>query len=133
MPTHNVEQGYLLLADISGYEAFVTGTEFDHAQEIISDLLEFLLQRLRPLLTLVQIEGDALFAFAPEKKILRGETLLELIENSYNAFKSQLTSIKRHHTCTCNACQKVESLDLKFFVHFRGIYRAQHRQPPWVC
>ncbi|MGB7874490.1 MAG: DUF2652 domain-containing protein, partial [Anaerolineales bacterium] len=116
MTTTSTEYGYLTLADISGYNAYVAGTEFDHAQEIIHDLLEFLVHRLRPLLTLVQIEGDAVFAYTPEIKLLRGETLFELIENTYIAFKNQLTSVKRHHTCGCAACQNVNTLDLKFFV-----------------
>ena len=124
MNKNNLERGYLILADISGYNAFIAGTEFDHAQEIIHDLLEFLVNRLRPILTLVQIEGDALFAYTPSNKLLRGETLLELIENTYFAFKNQLTSVKRHHTCGCAACQNVNTLDLKFFVHF-GEYIEQ--------
>ena len=118
MITTNTEYGYLTLADISGYNAFVAETEFDHAQEIIRDLLEFLVDRLRPLLTLVQIEGAAVFAYMPENKLLRGETLFELIENTYTAFKNQLTSVKRHHTCDCAACRNVNTLDLKFFVHY---------------
>jgi len=118
------EYGYLALADISGYNAFVSGTEFDHAQEIIHDLLDFLVSNLRPLLTLVQIEGDAVFAYTPENKILRGETIFELIENTYTAFKDRLSSIKRHHTCTCAACQNVHTLDLKFFMHY-GEYIEQ--------
>ncbi|MBN1450701.1 MAG: DUF2652 domain-containing protein [Anaerolineales bacterium] len=125
MTNNSTEYGYLVLADISGYNAYVAGTEFDHAQEIIGDLLEFLVDRLRPLLTLVQIEGDAVFAFTPEKSILRGETLFELIEHTYVAFKNRLTSIKRHHTCNCAACQNVNALDLKFFVHF-GEYIEQN-------
>jgi len=124
MANVNTEYGYLALADISGYNAYVAGTEFDHAQEIIGDLLEFLVDRLRPLLTLVQIEGDAIFTYTPENKITRGETLFELIENTYAAFKNHLTSIKRHQTCTCAACQNVNSLDLKFFVHY-GEYIEQ--------
>ena len=31
-------QGYLLLADISRYTAFLTGTEFEHAHGIINEL-----------------------------------------------------------------------------------------------
>jgi len=118
MYTNKTEYGYLTLADISGYNAFVAGTEFDHAQEIIRDLLEFLVFKLRPLLNLVQIEGDAVFAYTPEKNLLRGESLFELIENTYSAFKNHLKSVKRHQTCNCSACQNVNSLDLKFFVHF---------------
>ena len=91
MTTTSTEFGFLTLADISGYNAFVAGTEFDHAQEIIGDLLGFLVGQLRPLLTLVQIEGDAVFAYTPEKKLTRGESLFELIENTYIAFKNQLT------------------------------------------
>lgn len=124
MANTNMESGYLALADISGYNAYITGNEFDHAQEIIGDLLSFLVERLRPLLTLVQIEGDAVFAYTPGKRILRGETLFELIENTYAAFKNQLTSIKRHHTCNCAACQNINTLDLKFFVHY-GEYIEQ--------
>lgn len=124
MTTTSTEFGFLTLADISGYNAFVAGTEFDHAQEIIGDLLGFLVGQLRPLLTLVQIEGDAVFAYTPEKKLTRGESLFELIENTYIAFKNQLTSVKRHHTCGCAACQNVNTLDLKFFVHY-GEYIEQ--------
>ncbi|MGD8402326.1 MAG: DUF2652 domain-containing protein [Anaerolineales bacterium] len=125
MTTTNTEYGFLTLADISGYNAFVTGTESDHAQEIIHDLLEFLVNRLQPVFTLVQIEGDAVFAYMPENKLLRGESLFELIENTYIAFKNQLTSVKRHRTCGCAACQNVNTLDLKFFVHF-GEYIEQN-------
>jgi len=124
MSNVNTQYGYLALADISGYNAYVAGTESDHAQEIVGDLLEFLVERLRPLLTSVQIEGDAVFAYSPEKSISRGETLFELIENTYAAFKNQLTSIKRHHTCDCTACQNVNNLDLKFFIHY-GEYIEQ--------
>jgi uncharacterized protein YndB with AHSA1/START domain len=124
MTTTSTEYGFLTLADVSGYNAFVTGTEFDHAQEIIRDLLEFLLDELRPLLTLIQIEGDAIFAYTPESRITRGETLFELIESTYTTFKNQLTSIKRHQTCDCAACQNVNNLDLKFFVHY-GEYIEQ--------
>lgn len=120
----STKYGYLILADISSYNAFVAGTEFDHAQEIIRDLLEYLVSQLRPLLTLVQIEGDAIFAYTPEYRILRGETLFELVENTYIGFRNRLTSIKRHHTCTCKACQNIHLLDLKFFVHY-GEYIEQ--------
>ena len=32
------KQGYLLLADISGYTAFLTGTELEHAHAIVREL-----------------------------------------------------------------------------------------------
>jgi hypothetical protein len=115
--TPHTEHGYLVLADISGYNAFMAGTEQDHAQEIIRELLEFLIGKFQPLLTLVEIRGDAVFAYAAESKIVRGETLFELIENTYTAFKDRLASLRRHPGCTCAACRNAHTLDLKFLVH----------------
>ena len=119
------ERGYLVLADISGFTAYLAGTELEHAHEIIRELLEFIVTRLQPLLTLAQIEGDAVLAYAPEARVPRGETLLELLEATYAAFKDRLTSISRRVTCTCTACRNVTTLDLKFLVH-HGEYLTHH-------
>jgi hypothetical protein len=35
---HQARQGYLLLADISGYTAFLTGTELEQAHAIVREL-----------------------------------------------------------------------------------------------
>lgn len=116
--------GYLLLADISGYTSFVAGTELEHSHEILSDLLETICVKIEALLTLSKLEGDAVFAYAPETRIQRGETLLELIEATYVAFRDRQLSIKRATTCTCNACRSIPSLDLKFIAH-HGDYVVQ--------
>lgn len=118
------QHGYLLLADISGYTSFVAGTELEHSHEILSDLLETICVKIEALLTLSKLEGDAVFAYAPETKIQRGETLLELIEATYVAFRDRQLSIRRATTCTCNACQNIPSLDLKFIAH-HGDYVVQ--------
>jgi uncharacterized protein YndB with AHSA1/START domain len=118
------QHGYLVLADISGYTSFVAGTELDHSHEILSDLLEILCDRIETLLTIHKLEGDAVFAYAPEAIISRGETILELIESTYMAFRDRQISIKRATTCTCRACQNIPSLDLKFIVH-HGDYILQ--------
>ena len=77
---NETQHGYLLLADISGYTSYVASTELAHSQEILSELLELIIERFKPLLTIAKIEGDAVFAYTAETKIPRGETLLELIE-----------------------------------------------------
>ena len=46
------ERGHLVLADISGYTAFLSRTELEHAQEILTDLLKTILQRVKTLLTI---------------------------------------------------------------------------------
>ncbi len=83
------QHGYLVLADISGYTSFVAATELEHAHEILTELLELILSRFTPTLTLSKLEGDAVFAYVPEAKLRRGETLLELIEATYVAFRDR--------------------------------------------
>src|SRR5512141_96141 len=113
----STQHGYLVIADISGYTSFVAKTELEHSHEILSDLLELLVDRFKPLMTISKLEGDAIFAYAPEGIFARGETLIEFIESTYVAFRDKQVSMKRATTCTCNACRNIPSLDLKFFIH----------------
>jgi hypothetical protein len=112
------QHGYLILADISGYSSFVAKSELEHAHDILSELLELTLRHITAIFTLSKLEGDAIFAYAPEEKLKRGETLLELIESTYAAFKDQQEAIRRRTTCQCNACRNIPSLDLKFIAHY---------------
>ncbi len=59
------QRGYLVIADISGYTSYVAATELEHAQAVLSELLELIVERVQPLLTLVKLEGDAVFSYAP--------------------------------------------------------------------
>ena len=113
-----IERGYPLLADISGFVPFVLESEVDHANEIIQELLEFIITKLSSTFTIAQIDGDAIFAFAPQERITRGETLFELLETTYIAYKDQLLQVSRVRTCGCNACRNASKLDLKFAVHY---------------
>ena len=124
MNESSTQHGYLVIADLSGYTSFVAGTELEHSHEILSDLLSTICVSIESLLTIHKLEGDAVFAYAPEKKIQRGETLLELIESTYAAFRDKQVSMKRATTCTCNACRNIPSLDLKFIAH-HGDYIIQ--------
>ena len=112
-----IQHGYLVLADISGYTAFLAGSELDHAHEVMSELLELIIERFTTVLTLSKLEGDAVFAYAAESKVLRGETLIELLESTYVAFKDRVEAVHRRTTCTCNACRAIPGLDLKFMAH----------------
>jgi uncharacterized protein YndB with AHSA1/START domain len=123
--TTKTEQGYLVLADISGYTSFLASTELDHAHEILTELLQLIVDTLTPVLTLSKLEGDAVFAYSPASRLPRGETVLELIEASYVAFRSRLDSMHRRTTCTCEACRAIPKLDLKFIAHY-GEYILQN-------
>ena len=119
------QHGYLVIADISGYTSFVAKTELEHSHEILTELLSLLVEKIKPLMTLSKLEGDAVFAYAGEERITRGETLLEFLENIYVAFRDKQVSMRRATTCTCLACQNIPSLDLKFIAH-HGDYIIQH-------
>ena len=53
------QTGYLVLADLSGYTSFVAQTEIEHADIIISKILEAIIEKLNGLFTIVKLEGDA--------------------------------------------------------------------------
>ncbi len=54
-------EGPLVLADISGYTAFVAETELEHSRAILNELLEMLVRATARHLRIGQIEGDAIF------------------------------------------------------------------------
>lgn len=111
------QHGYLVIADISGFTSYLAKVELEHAHEILTDLLEIIVKEFKTLLTISKLEGDAVFAYVPEASTPGGERILELIENTYVAFRHQRESSQRNTTCKCNACQSIPTLDLKFFVH----------------
>jgi len=118
------QHGYLVLADISGYTSFLAKTELEHAHEILSELLNLIVSKFNAVLIFSKFEGDAVFAHVPESNLSRGETLLELVESTYVAFRDHLQTCARRTTCTCNACRAIPTLDLKFMVH-HGDYIIQ--------
>ena len=118
------QTGYLLLADISGYTSFVAKTEIEHADTALSYLLETIIEIFNGPLTIAKLEGDAVFAYAEEKTVQEGKTLLDLIDQSYRAFRDKATDLYSHATCPCRACKAIPTLDLKFILH-HGEYVLQ--------
>jgi hypothetical protein len=112
------QSGYLVLADISGYTFFVAGTELEHATIAISLLLEAIVGKLSSRLTISKLEGDAVFAYMLEEgKAPGGGTLLELIDETYLAFRDQAEELHGKSTSPCKACRAIPTLDLKFMLH----------------
>ncbi len=131
-----IQRGYLVLADISGYTSFIEETELDHGPKILRELILLILQHLTPTLTLAEVEGDAVFVYAPETDLTRGELLLELIEEAYIAFRDLRRTMLHNATCPCKGCQAISGLDLKFVAHY-GEYVLQEvagkRKPVGSC
>jgi uncharacterized protein YndB with AHSA1/START domain len=117
---YRTREGYLLLADISGYTRFLTGTELEHAQAIIRELTVLVRERLEPPMRFVKLEGDAVFCYADAAVFddRDGERFIELIEACYFDYCNRLLNMARNTTCPCAACAAINSLDLKFVCHY---------------
>lgn len=113
-------EGYLLIADVSGYTEFVTGTELEHNHEIVRELTEVLREHLAPPLEFVKVEGDAVLCFGRESMFEDTERILEVVELCYLAYHDRLFGMAQATTCECDACREMRTLDLKFVVHRGG-------------
>ncbi len=109
--------GHLLIADISGYTRYLTTSELEHAQGVLSSLMELLIDRTLPPLRVAGLEGDAVFSYGIAGGALGGQTLVEMIEDTYVSFRRAIEQMVMNTTCKCNACANISTLDLKFFVH----------------
>lgn len=118
------ERGSLVIADLSGYTSYLLGTELEHAQDVLADLLGIVVGRLQPPLRVTKLEGDAVFAYALDGTC-GASTLLDTIEQSYFAFRARLRDIVHATTCTCEACRQIPTLDLKFVVHHGSFVRRE--------
>jgi hypothetical protein len=121
--------GPLVLADISGYSAFLHDVAYEHrndafadgkvpdAYAVISSLLDGIVQRLVPPFTLSKIEGDAVFVYATDDDAPRGQALLDCIGACYADFRERLGTANSIWPCGCDACARIDQIDLKFVLH----------------
>ena len=118
------ETGYLVLADLTGYTAYLSRSELEHAPAIAGDLLETVVGRLDPPFRLAKFEGDAAFLYVEDGRA-DGSLLLDAVEASYLGFRRRLRSIGAATACACNSCQLAPQLDLKLFVHHGSYVRGR--------
>ena len=114
---NGLERGSLILADISGYTRYLTGVELEHSTDILADLINTIVEQMRGHFTLAKLEGDAMFAYALDQKEPEASALVTTVESCYFAFSQRRATIDRATSCTCDACSRIPTLDLKFVVH----------------
>ncbi len=132
-----VGRGTLLLADISGYTAFLqavagahaadmaAGTFVPEAYPLLTSLLDGIVERIAPPFVLSKLEGDAVFAFAAEGELsFRGRSVVDCLTACYEAYRARLDEASELMTCTCDACLSIGGLELKFVMH-HGEYIVQ--------
>lgn len=112
------QNGYLLIADISGYTAFLTSSEQGHANPILHSLLTSLVEQVNEPLRFWRMDGDAVLAYSTHEGFPSGEMFLAICENLYNAFSTRRQDIIANTTCPCRACANVENLNLKIMAHY---------------
>jgi hypothetical protein len=130
-------RGALLLADISGYTAFLqavagahaadmaAGTFVPEAYPLLTSLLDGIVERIAPPFALSKLEGDAVFAFAADDELrLRGQAVLDHLAACYGAYRDRLAEASAMMACTCDACLSIGGLELKFVLH-HGSYVVQ--------
>src|SRR5438094_4080824 len=100
------------MADISGYTAFVAGTEQDHSQEILAELMEAISRSFGGKLTVDPVEGDALCCTTDRTDV--GVT--DWPRETYRVSHRRLPDIRSATTSPCPACATVQDLGLKFIL-----------------
>src|SRR3989442_12162511 len=111
------EAGFLILADISGFTAFVAGTELEHGALVTGVLLEAGMRRLSPPLETQHREGDAVFAIGPDGALPDGSVLPALLADAFAVFKEEQRKLAGGDRCSSPACRDTPRQDLKLVVH----------------
>jgi hypothetical protein len=117
-------KGYFIITDISGYTEYLTGSELDHANEILQSLFDAQLKAVKHPFLLSGFRGDAIFMYVPETNFIQSQSFLEALENFYIVFADTLRQMQYNTTCTCRACKNMSVLDLKMCIHY-GEYLIQ--------
>lgn len=99
------ESGFLVLADISGFTAFVTATELEHGAQVTGVLLGDVMEALSPPLEIQELEGDAVFALGPDAASAGERRLLEAFDRAFAAFGERRREIASDTSCACRACR----------------------------
>ena len=126
-------RGTLLLADISGYTAFLQAVAGAHAADmaagrfvpkaypLLTSLLDGIVERIAPPFVLAKLEGDAVFAFAAEGEPgVRGQSMVDCLTACYGAYRARLAEARQLMACSCDACLSIGRLELKFVLHHGG-------------
>jgi hypothetical protein len=119
-----VERALLLLGDIVGYTKFMRFHRINlaHSQDITARLLESMVDAV-PSLRLVEIEGDAVFLYAPydETETSTSDSVMELALAMHQAFHARQQWMVARNMCACDACKLVGTLRVKFVAHLGDV------------
>ena len=73
-----LQSGFLLIADITGYTAYLSKSELEHAEDSLRTLFYLLIEHTQLPLVISRLEGDAVISYAVDGSFLQGQTLVEM-------------------------------------------------------
>ncbi|MBX3264372.1 MAG: DUF2652 domain-containing protein [Labilithrix sp.] len=116
------QRALLVIADIGGYTKFmrVHRINLAHAQYVVAQLLEAVIDGAEPRLKLAKLEGDAAFFYtlAPEgKKRDEVAAFADLVASIRRAFLARRLELETDRVCNCDSCMQAGQLKLKFVGH----------------
>lgn len=121
----------LVMVDISGYTHFIRAQKMSaiHAEEIIFDLLEAVINRAQYPLTLNKLEGDAVFLYAEIGDADPQEVARDVAKQArefFEVFNERAKTLTQERAeCDCNACQSVHDLRIKVLLHIgEAVFRT---------
>ena len=135
--------GFLLIADISGFTEFIKihnmkkkpliGNKLasyweSHAEIIIKDLLETIITSFEPIMNLNKIEGDAAFFYLQSTKPKdEAQNIIKFMKLANDNFKDKLSKLQFVQSCPCDPCQQAKNLSLKIVVHYGDFHITKIR------
>lgn len=119
------ESGFMVIADITGYTAYLNDSELEHARQSLAAILEVIVSSTEAPLVVSGVVGDAVLSYGVDGEILNTQTMVDELENIYLAYRRALEQMVLNTTCSCTACANLGTLDLKFITH-HGEFSIQH-------
>ena len=114
----------LVIVDISGYTRFIRAQKLSaiHAEEIIFELLEAVINHATYPLTLNKLEGDAAFLYAEvnaENQVDVAKDVARQVREFFRVFYDRAHTLSHERAdCHCDACERIFDLRLKAILHF---------------
>jgi len=117
----------LYIPDITGFSKFVNETEMVHGQEIISTLLEIIIDSNHLAMDIYEIEGDAIFFYNYDNEYTPSQ-FHDISTRILSRFKNKIELLKKERICECGACKSISNLSLKFIVHKDELYEIKVKE-----
>jgi hypothetical protein len=124
---------FLVIVDISGYTAFINErqTSLLHAEQIITELMEAVIDRAAHPLLVNKLEGDAalLYGEVAVGDVAAARDVMAQVKAFFPAFHGCLGRQRvERANCVCDACSGIDRLQLKAFIHVGELAIKQVRQ-----